>query len=196
MVKTRSPLLSTDATGSLAGLLTYVKSRRATTIRKLTRPKDPRSGAQLGRRHAFHFLTTNWAQVSAGDQATWADLPASIDLSNYNAYVRENMRVWSAFRPPSEAYPATLDGTFANITGGPAAYYEPPDYRFAIQSNLISQNWGVMYFASLTTSFSTAVENLANFTRLTTTLHTSSYWTAPGPGPWFFNARLFTTRGR
>ena len=195
MVKTKTPLFSAEASGTLAGRLTFLQTPRGTTIRRRRRPRDPKTGGQIGRRSAFHFISKNWSTVDAGDRATWSAIASQVQLSNYNAYTRFNLEAWHDFLAPSKTYPITRVAAVGQLTVGPDASATGRTVRFRIYQNPVWGSWGIIYFASLSTGFSTAVENAVAFqwSRLLGYHYTD--WVTSTPAAWFFNARLFSYDG-
>jgi len=195
MVKTRGPLLSAEASGTLADQLTFLNTRRGNTVRRRVLPRDRKSGAQMGRRAAFHFITKNWSKISSGARASWNNLDRPKDQSVYNAFVAHNTQNWSGFLAPSAIYPVTRTGAVGVFGIGPAAAQVGYAIQFDAKLNTLNANWGIIIFASPSTAFSTAVENAISMEWLGNTVQKQWTWTPPNNGTWFFNARLFTVYG-
>jgi len=195
MVKTKTPLFSAEASGTFAKRLTFLQTRRGSTIRTRRRPRDPKTGGQLGRRSAFHFISKNWSTVDATDRATWSAIASQVHLSNYNAFTRYNLEAWHDFLAPSKVYPMTRAGSVGQLTIGPDASALGRTVTFRIYQNPVWSNWGIVYFANLSTGFSTAVDNAVAFqwSRLLGYHYTD--WITSTPAAWYFNARSFSIDG-
>ncbi len=152
MVRTRAPVASIDAAGKLAGALIFQQSKGRSYARKLTKPKQPRTPAQLGQRALTNFIAKQWSTISAPDQATWSDLAAQLELAPYHAYLKVNLQRWSRYAHPAQAYPPAHDDTPAtgvstlpaNVSRGVA---------FLIGAPLYNDNWGLTIHRSVATGF-------------------------------------------
>lgn len=151
MVKLRSPMLSTAASGTLAGRLTFGKLRGTSYARNKPTPKQPNSLLQLATRAMFQFLTANWHNLTAAQQATWSDAFPSTDISNYNAFIKYNLERWRSFHGPTKAYPETLDGTPPTI-GGAGAVGGVRHIDHAVMPAINpGDNWGFLILRRLDT---------------------------------------------
>ena len=148
MVKVNAPAMSLDASGSIAGALTFSKWKGRNYVRQLVRPSNPRSGGQVGIRSMFKFLTQIWAGLTAGNQATWEDRAADLIASDFNAFISYNQRRWRDFQYPTNEDPAVETGTAPTGPTGVATPSErtmtlvitdgvnPPDFGYAIFRSL------------------------------------------------------------
>ncbi len=94
MAKTKGPLLSLDAHGSLAKELTYSSKRTGKQCRQYNKPTGPASAKQRGIRRLTEFLIAQWQNMSPGDKATWeANAKATgLRLPGYHYFLREAHR--------------------------------------------------------------------------------------------------------
>lgn len=94
MAKTKGPLLSLDAHGSLAKELTYSSRRSGSQVRKYNKPLVTPSAAQRGQRRLTEFLVAQWQNMSDADKATWeTNAKASgLNLTGYHYFLREAQR--------------------------------------------------------------------------------------------------------
>ncbi len=106
MVKVNAPAMSLDASGSLAGILTFSKWKGRNYVRQLVRPANPKSALQVGVRSMFRFLSQEWAGIIAAEKATWQTKADQDIVSPFNAFMKENMQRWRLFHLPSMATPA------------------------------------------------------------------------------------------
>ena len=144
MVKLYGPMMSLDARGTLADAITFSAWKGRSYARQRVIPSNPRSGPQTGMRSMFAFLTIDWVNRTAVEQATWDDRAKAANISNFNAYCGYNQDRWRRFHFPSTEDPATETGTAPGaptvvatggihqcklqITDGTPA----PDYEYAI----------------------------------------------------------------
>lgn len=115
MVKLTGPGLARAAGGSVAGQLTFSNWKGKPYLKKLTKPKQPRTQGQVAMRAILAFLSPEWSIISAAARATWMDLAHLDQISPFNAYLKENLKRWRSFLRPSWYYPATEDGPIGTI---------------------------------------------------------------------------------
>jgi len=109
MAKLIGPLMSLDASGSIAGTLTFSKWKGRPLVRQLVKPSNPKTSGQTTNRAMMKFLSQQWASMSAGNQATWLEMADVGKYSNFNGYVAYNMARWTQFADPTQYLP--LDGS-------------------------------------------------------------------------------------
>ena len=110
MVKLTGPGLAQSASGTLGGELTFSNWKGKAYLKQHRKPKQPRTGGQVGMRSIMRFLSQQWSAIAPVDQATWADLAAADAISPFNAYLKQNLHRWRNFQRPSHAWPATQAG--------------------------------------------------------------------------------------
>jgi hypothetical protein len=120
MVKVNAPAMSLDASGSLAGALTFSKWKGRNYVRQLVRPSNPKSGGQVGVRAMFKFLSQAWNGIDSADKATWEARADATVISPFNAFMSYNQFRWRNFLGFSEVDPATAAGTNAVWAAGSA----------------------------------------------------------------------------
>jgi len=198
MVKIYGPMFSLDASGTLADAVTFSKWKGRPYVRERVIPSNPKSGAQVGRRAMFTFLTQEWDAFGTDDKATWKDLAEQLVASNFNAYVATNMGRWHNFLPPSQQHPALENDTPGVLTPANStnkAVWEENRIKLNIKLTTQNQNWGVVIFASATPSFDTAVGNAIIATALPDTAVKYVYWTPPEVRTWHLDMRTFSLNG-
>ena len=94
MAKTKGPLLSLEAHGSLAKTLNYSQRKSGSQCRKYNKPLVTPSAAQRGQRRLTEFLVAQWQNMSDADKATWATNAAAskYNLAGYHYFLREAQR--------------------------------------------------------------------------------------------------------
>ena len=194
MVKIYGPMMSLDASGTLAHAVTFSKWKGRSYARERVIPSNPKSGAQVGRRAMLTFLAKNWQAISDPNQATWQDLADQLVASRFNAYASDNMKAWHNFLAPSQATPAARTATPSDRTLTAAAW-EENRIKLTTSATSLNDTWGTIFFASLTTSFDTAVAN-AIIARLDDTIaEQHDFWTPPSVTTWYFMSFNFSTDG-
>lgn len=111
MARVTGPLLSFDASGSVAGTVVFSKWKGRAYVRQLVIPSNPRSAGQTSNRAMMKFLAQQWAGLSAAIKATWDDLAAANTYSPFNAFTSHNMDRWAQWTGPTQEYPAAESDT-------------------------------------------------------------------------------------
>jgi hypothetical protein len=198
MVKVYGPLMSFDASGSLAKTATFSKWKGRNYVRQRVVPANPKSALQVSVRAMLKFLSQAWTSIGSTPQGTWEDLAAASQISPFNAYVGRNGSRWREFQAPSQSYPAAETGTqpvaaLTSVSGGPS-YCD-------VLLTLTTQNdcWGVMLFRSPTGSFDTSRANCIAVIELAADDFSagSLTYTDSGldAGTYYYDARFFTAEG-
>lgn len=156
MVKLKAPLGSTEARGTLAGLVTFSNRRGRHVAGVAARPAQPRTEAQRATRIYMTWLTRRWADISPHRKITWLNFADTPLLSPYHAYVSHNIQrfknlpgldagVSTIPNWPGQAYPVGVTGTVGNFTGETTTPGEGfLDFTRNVTS--IAQQWGYAYF--------------------------------------------------
>jgi hypothetical protein len=194
MVKVYGPMMSLDASGTLADTITFSKWKGRNYVRERVIPSNPKSGAQTGRRAMFKFLSQNWAGVSAGDQTSWQTLADELVASPFNAYMRQNMANWHNFLAPSELFSATRGGTPSD-NALTAAVWEENRIKLTFAGSNLNDYWGKLIFAQIGSSITESV-GLCIIAELETTIASHDiFWTPPSVATWFFDSITFSDDG-
>lgn len=168
MVKVYGPLMGLDASGSVAGAITFSKWKGRNYVRQRVVPANPKSAKQLSVRAMMTFLAQYWESNSAANQASWHDRAKDSSISPFNAYVGYNQSRWSHFTTPSQADPATETGTAPDaptttITAG------VKELQLSIADGANPPDWGWLIFRSTTTGFTPSISNLVHAIEKTAT---------------------------
>lgn len=148
MAVVKGPLFSLDASGSVAGAITFSKWKGRAYVRQRVIPSNPKTGGQLGRRAMMRFLAQKWDALVAGDKASWTTLAAQIVASNFNAYVRDNLQYWHNFKPPSQnSERLALGSTSDNVLT--AAAWEQNRIKLSFLGSALGDAWGKIIYAAL-----------------------------------------------
>jgi len=195
MVKLQAPVLSLDASGSIADSIVFSKWKGRPYARALVKPANPRSGGQVGMRAVFKFLSQQWASISAGNQATWETRADQQIVSPFNAYMGYNQFRARDFLAPSQHDPADTADTLAVAGAGSAT---AGVRSITVQQNITTANdgWGVMFFRSTSTGFSTAYDNLIAIVEVDG-VNPVVYVDSPlDPDTYYYNMRTITDDGQ
>lgn len=146
MPKLFGPCLSHEAHGTLARILTFLKTRRGAVLKKRASPRDPATFNQRYRRWMFFFLQSNWGALEEVDKQSWSDLADFYNVSINNAYLGTNMERWDRFQVPSAYLPIQQSGAPGTIAVFAAAK-ENNRIKITLDLAAINQNWGmILYF--------------------------------------------------
>jgi hypothetical protein len=107
MVKTRGPLLSTSATGSIKAPLTFSTWKGRPYVSARGARNTGKTPAQIATRAMLAFLASQWKLLDPAIQASWPAATSADPTAAYNHYFAANLSRWRAFKPPSQACPAT-----------------------------------------------------------------------------------------
>ena len=103
MALVTAPLLSMDASGAVGGAIVFSKWKGRNYARALVTPSNPKSGGQVGVRAMFKFLSQEWKNLSAGDQATWEAIAEAASFLPFNAYQQNGLLRNRNFLAPAQA---------------------------------------------------------------------------------------------
>ena len=194
MVKVNAPAMSLDASGSLAGALTFSKWKGRNYVRQLVRPSNPRSGGQVGVRAMFKFLSQIWAGLDAADKTSWEDRADDKVISPFNAFMGYNQFRWRNFLGFSFADPATAAGSQA-VWGLGAAVAGVRQISLSKAITTVNDGAALGIHRALTTGLTVSFANciavipaasIATFTYVDTPLV---------PDEYFYNWSVFTDEG-
>ena len=101
MVKTRSPLMSQGASGSLAKAVTYNRSPGGTTARRTPRRTTRINARSFAQRVWVTYLTQLWTSLPTATRAKWQPLATRRRLSQRLAFLGANLTRFSADLPPT-----------------------------------------------------------------------------------------------
>lgn len=125
MVRLYGPLMSLDASGTIANAVTFSKWKGRNYARQRVIPANPQSGSQTGMRAMLAGLSKAWANLTALQQSYWADLGSASSVSPFNAFVGFNQSRWRQAKGPAiDPTDVSADDTLPedgarSATGGP-----------------------------------------------------------------------------
>jgi len=100
MARVHAPLMSLDASGSVAKAITFSKWKGRNYVRELVTPHNPKSGLQTGQRAAVTWSTKQYASIGATAQANWKSQGKAKNISPINAMVHLNGQRARQDKPP------------------------------------------------------------------------------------------------
>ena len=193
MVKVTAPVMSLEASGSLAGALVFSKWKGRPYVRSLVRPANPRSPGQTSNRARMKFLSGSHPAKDSQEMLSWLTIAESLKISPFNAFVRGNMRDWQSFLAPTQATPADRTGTPPGI---PTLTVTPGQRRadLAIVAGSPGPDWGYIVHRALTTAF---VPGPTNVVAVVAGGAATNYWTDSPllPDEYFYVATQFNAVG-
>lgn len=194
MVKVNAPAMSLDASGSLAGAITYSKWKGRNYVRQLVRPSNPRSGGQVGVRAMFKFLAQIWAGLAPADKTSWEGRADDKVISPFNAFMGYNQFRWRNFLGFSFVDPATDAGSQA-VWGLGTAIAGVRQITLSKAITTVNDGAALGIHRALTTGLTVSFANciavipaasIATFTYVDTPLV---------PDEYFYNWSVFTDEG-
>jgi len=194
MVRVSAPALSLDASGSIAGSMTYSKWKGRNYVRSLVIPANPKSGPQVGVRSMFRFLTQEWNGLDAAPQATWKDRADAQAISPFNAYVQYNQFRWRNFLAPTQDFPE-VETPFSGTLGALTAVEGIRSVTVTQAVTAAGNGWGMAFFRSPTGTFTTAFSNLKRVVKFNGTEDIVFIDTPLDPGTYYYNARSISDDG-
>lgn len=141
MVRLYGPLMSLDASGTIADAVTFSKWKGRNYARQRVIPANPQAALQVGTRAMLAGLSKAWTLLSATQKGYWDDLGKASSISPFNAFVQFNQLRFGQFKPPvynpddtneSGAVPTGVTATFtAGVRSATAVIaYTAPNTAF------------------------------------------------------------------
>lgn len=91
MGKVTAPLLSFDASGTIAKSVTFAKWRGVNYARQRVIPANPDSVDQQATRGTFAWLNNLWRYMPAVVQESWTAYASGQPMTNRNAFIKQNL---------------------------------------------------------------------------------------------------------
>lgn len=146
MALVTGPLLSLDASGSVAGSLVFAKWKGRPYVRQLVTPSNPKSANQRATRAMFKFLAQAWAGLSGAEQADWQTLADATTVSPFNAFVGYNMDRWTQFETPYDSPDPTAGAV--PVLGALSVTGAIRQAQIAQTITTANQIWGLIIYRS------------------------------------------------
>jgi len=196
MVKVTGPMMSLDASGTVAGTVTFSKWKGRNYVRQRVKPHNPKSVMQISMRAMMKFLSQSWAAVTAPDKASWEDKADARAISTFNAYVSENQNGWRNFDAPKTDEAQATNREPDDWT----SYTATPGVREMLLTLTTdgneSVNWGCIIYRSTTTGFTPSLSNVIAV--IHSELNTEVMTYSDGPleaDDYYYQAQMFSIDG-
>ena len=195
MVKLRGPGLSAAASGSLGDALTFSTSKGRAYVKHKPTPAQPQSGNQVSMRAMMRYLSQQWQNLTAGNQATWADAYPDPSLSLYNAFIKHNLNRWRSLKAPSKEYPTSYVGTPSWILST-SATGSVRHAKIEVMTDHLAQGWGFAIFRHTASPVPCDFEHFVH-ALLVDAIYTIFTWTDRplAPGTYYWKFRPFSING-
>lgn len=194
MARTTGPLMSLDASGTVAGTIVFSKWKGRNYVRQRVIPSNPRSPAQVGVRAMMKFLSQIWAGLSTMEKATWQTQADAITASPFNAFTKYNMARWGIDDGPTEEYPAAETSTPVAMddltpTGGLRSV------SVSVTTDTNADSWGVILCRSEVMGFTPSRANAIALLPAGSAATVTYLDTPLDPGTWYYRAANFNVDG-
>jgi len=145
MARVSGPLMSVSASGAFGGSMVFGTWKGRPVVRQLVIPNNPKSAKQVGIRAMMGFLAAAWKAKVLPKWTGYEAKAAAEAISEYNAYIGENLDRWQLSAAPTQEWPA------AEATGGCVITFAPltghAGYASAVVTPAANANiWGVAVF--------------------------------------------------
>jgi len=152
MASVKGPLMSMDASGSVADTITFSKWKGRNYVRQLVIPANPQSGLQMGVRATFKFVTQIWATLSETIQGHWEDLARTQSITPLNAMVQyDQTRGRQDFGMKQD--PTVAEGAVEAAPVGGAATAQPKSLKITWADSVGADDWCTEIYRSTTAGF-------------------------------------------
>lgn len=195
MAKPTSPLFSIEAHGTLAGELTYGRTKNRLFVKKKPVPSQPRTGLQIAQRVMFAELQKSWPGFSDAEKDTWTVPAKAANVSKNNAFLKYNLIRWRNFLMPTIEFPAAETGTDTTYSGITFTGF----VNHAIYVNNMSpirEHWMILFFRGPTGVIVPARDNLVGTSTRRTAGPTEWIDTPLAAGGYTYTFFVATTTGK
>jgi len=156
--------MSLDASGTIAGAITFSKWKGRNYVRQTVVPANPRSGLQTGMRSSMKFLTQVYAAIGAGPQGHWKDVADPLAITALNAMVRLNQARARANQGLRQD-PTIAAGAAEAAPAGPSATAQVKSPVIAWTDSGGADDWLTWVYMSKTNGFTPDISNAVSAVR-------------------------------
>lgn len=196
MAKVTGPLMSLDASGSVADTITFSKWKGRNYVRQTVTPANPKSAGQTSNRSMFGFLAAIWKTLTGLSQGTWDAAGAALNASAFNGFTRFNQNRWTQGLTPWRE--STISGThlpaantdLSSATGGVRLITILA--AFTITPN---DNWGLILHRDVNSGFTPSKANAVKIVPWDAVADLSIEDTNLEPGTYYYRATAFDDEG-
>ncbi len=152
MATVKAPLMSLDASGTVAGSVVFSKWKGRNYVRRHAVPANPKASLQVSVRAMMRFLTQDWTNLSAAQKADWDTRAAVTNISPFNAFVAYNMDRYAQFNFPSKLDPAAEGGTLPTYSAS-SLVAEIKAITVSLTYGVLNDAWGFALFRGTSAGF-------------------------------------------
>jgi len=193
MARVTGPLMSMDASGTVAGAIVFSRWKGLPYVRRHAIPSNPRSAKQISMRAMMSFLSRNWATtVTPG--ADWIPPASTRHMSAFNLYIGDNQAAWRSFKAPSTTYVRDELGT-APSAGVVTASGGVRSSQLSIADGANPPDWGYLVFGQIGATPVPSISSLVGV-MLWTGSPTVFVHTPIAIGTWHYIVTGFLTTGK
>lgn len=190
MAKITGPLMSLDASGSVASTITFSKWKGRNYVRQTVTPSNPKTPGQTANRAMFGFLASAWKNLGATPQGSWEDAAKQLNASPFNAYSQRNQKNWTQNVTPQEnavVTPGAGPGTVTSLTAAGGVR----QITLTLTPNVANDNWGVIVYRNATTGFVPSKNDVIIVREYDATAPINIDDTNLTPGTYFYRIAMF-----
>jgi hypothetical protein len=159
MARTKAPLFSLGASGSIGGSIVFATWKGRAYVRELVTPSNPQSGLQVGMRAALRFNSQVFSSIGATAQANWKAEGKPRNITALDAMVGENgTAVRQNFGPKKD--PTDPAGAVEAAPTAQTATAQPKSIKVTWTDSAGANDWCTMIWMSKTNGFTPDVSNL------------------------------------
>lgn len=92
MAKTKGPLFSLEASGTVGDVITYSQWKGRTYVRRHVIPQNPQTADQVNVRTALALTVALWKALPDVVKATWNTFAKPYQMSGFNQWVKRSMK--------------------------------------------------------------------------------------------------------
>lgn len=96
MARTKGPLFSLEASGSLKKTLVYGHWKGRSYVRSHVIPENPQTPTQVNLRTAWTLLVASWQGEAAPYQLEWNQFAEQFQMSGFNQYMKRGLEAYVA----------------------------------------------------------------------------------------------------
>lgn len=195
MVKLKGPGQATGASGTLADTLVFSNWKGTPYLKTHTKPKQPRSHNQIAMRAILRFLSEQWKNVPAIEQAKWQTLARRTTISPFNAYQQLNLSRWRSQRSPT--WNTEIDEELGlGVSTWPTPYAVERGIRFDGSVSDVTHAWATIYYHVPLSGASKAWDRLI-YCQYVRALGAFTWtWSPLAPGVYYIAVSRFGIEGR
>lgn len=192
MVKVKAPFGGLEASGTIAGAITFAKTKGVQYARSHAVPSNPRSSLQLATRAMMAFLGARWSGMTTDQQDSWDPTSLGPGNSDFNRFIQYNMKRFTQFTWPIIELDQAA-GT-APVMGALTATGQVGQISVSNVITTTNGIWGMAVAVSATTGFTPARSDVRAVFAGTASPITGVI-TRVAPGTWFVRTLGFNIGG-